>query len=58
MADSVVFLLSPDSGLDTYGEHCLSCLFAQGLPAPVLAVQVSTHTPQLSAAEEQIGTMS
>ena len=40
VADSMVFLVSPESGLDTYGDHCLSCIFAQGPPAPVLAIQV------------------
>lgn len=33
VADSLVFLLDSDEGWDSYGEYCLSCLFAQGLPS-------------------------
>lgn len=33
VADSLVFVLDSTEGWDTYGDHCLSCLFAQGLPS-------------------------
>ena len=33
MADSLVFVLDPTEGWDSYGDYCLSCLFAQGLPS-------------------------
>lgn len=32
IADSLIFVLDPSVGWDSYGEYCLSCLFAQGLP--------------------------
>ena len=41
VADCVLLLPSVESGIDDYGEYCLSCLFAQGLPATVIAVQVN-----------------
>lgn len=33
IADSLVFVLDSTEGWDTYGDYCLSCLFAQGLPS-------------------------
>lgn len=33
IADSLVFVLDPTEGWDSYGDYCLSCLFAQGLPS-------------------------
>lgn len=33
VADSLVFVLDSAEGWDSYGEYCLSCLFAQGLPS-------------------------
>lgn len=33
IADSLVFVLDSAEGWDSYGEYCLSCLFAQGLPS-------------------------
>lgn len=33
VADSLVFVLESTEGWDSYGEYCLSCLFAQGLPS-------------------------
>ncbi|XP_043910314.1 pre-rRNA-processing protein TSR1 homolog isoform X2 [Protopterus annectens] len=39
VADTLLFLLDPHEGWDTYGDYCLSCMFAQGLPTHVLAVQ-------------------
>ncbi|XP_069568523.1 pre-rRNA-processing protein TSR1 homolog [Brachyistius frenatus] len=39
IADSLVFVLDPTEGWDGYGDYCLSCLFAQGLPTYALACQ-------------------
>ncbi|KAG7272190.1 hypothetical protein CRUP_036904 [Coryphaenoides rupestris] len=39
IADSLVFVLDPTEGWDSYGDYCLSCLFAQGLPSHVLVCQ-------------------
>ncbi|XP_028817780.1 pre-rRNA-processing protein TSR1 homolog [Denticeps clupeoides] len=39
VADSLVFVLDAAVGWDSYGEYCLSCLFAQGLPSHVLVCQ-------------------
>ncbi|KAJ3590941.1 hypothetical protein NHX12_008889 [Muraenolepis orangiensis] len=36
IADSLVFVLDPTEGWDSYGDYCLSSLFAQGLPSHVL----------------------
>lgn len=33
VADSLIFVLDSTDGWDGYGDHCLSCLFAQGLPS-------------------------
>lgn len=33
IADSLVFVLDSTEAWDSYGEYCLSCLFAQGLPS-------------------------
>ena len=41
VSDSLLFLVSAEEGIDDYGEYCLTCLFAQGLPAPIVAIQVS-----------------
>uniref|UniRef100_A0A667Y6C9 Pre-rRNA-processing protein TSR1 homolog n=1 Tax=Myripristis murdjan TaxID=586833 RepID=A0A667Y6C9_9TELE len=35
IADSLVFVLDSTEGWDSYGDYCLSCLFAQGLPTLV-----------------------
>ena len=40
VADSVLFLLSPDGGSDDFGDYCLTCLFGQGMPATTFGVQV------------------
>ncbi|KAG8450791.1 hypothetical protein GDO86_003163 [Hymenochirus boettgeri] len=45
VADTLLFLLDPQEGWDSYGEYCLSCLFAQGLPSYVLAVQGMSNFP-------------
>ncbi|KAM9451873.1 pre-rRNA-processing protein TSR1 homolog [Salvelinus alpinus] len=39
VADSLVFVLDSTEGWDSYGDHCLSCLFSQGLPAYALVCQ-------------------
>ncbi|XP_029467360.1 pre-rRNA-processing protein TSR1 homolog [Rhinatrema bivittatum] len=39
VADTLLFVLDAQEGLDSYGDYCLSCLFAQGLPTYALAVQ-------------------
>ncbi|XP_066534389.1 pre-rRNA-processing protein TSR1 homolog [Hoplias malabaricus] len=36
VADTLVFVLESTEGWDSYGEYCLSCLFAQGLPSHAL----------------------
>lgn len=33
IADSLLFVLDTTEGWDSYGDYCLSCLFAQGLPS-------------------------
>ncbi|NXI33241.1 TSR1 protein, partial [Sterrhoptilus dennistouni] len=45
VADSLLFLLDPVDGWDSAGEHCLSCLFAQGLPSYALAIPGGTDLP-------------
>uniref|UniRef100_A0A674D5V5 Pre-rRNA-processing protein TSR1 homolog n=1 Tax=Salmo trutta TaxID=8032 RepID=A0A674D5V5_SALTR len=39
VADSLVFVLDSTEGWDSYGDHCLSCLFSQGLPTHALVCQ-------------------
>nr|XP_033777116.1 pre-rRNA-processing protein TSR1 homolog isoform X2 [Geotrypetes seraphini] len=39
VADTLLFLVDAQKGWDSYGDYCLSCLFAQGLPTYALAVQ-------------------
>ncbi|XP_033744471.1 pre-rRNA-processing protein TSR1 homolog isoform X2 [Pecten maximus] len=39
VADSLLCLLSPEGAADSVGEHCISCLYAQGLPAITFGVQ-------------------
>ncbi|MED6288825.1 hypothetical protein CHARACLAT_030245, partial [Characodon lateralis] len=39
VADSLLFVLDSAEGWDNYGDHCLSCLFAQGLPSHALVCQ-------------------
>ena len=41
VADTVLLLPSMENGIDDYGDYCLTCLFAQGLPATLVAVQVT-----------------
>lgn len=39
IADSLVFVLESTEGWDSYGDYCLSSLFAQGLPSHALVCQ-------------------
>ncbi|KAF4086073.1 hypothetical protein AMELA_G00102270 [Ameiurus melas] len=39
VADSLLFVLESMEGWDSYGDYCLSCLFAQGLPSHALVYQ-------------------
>ncbi|CAG6001285.1 unnamed protein product [Menidia menidia] len=45
IADSLVFVLDCTEAWDSYGEHCLSCLFAQGLPSHALVCQGVSDIP-------------
>ncbi|XP_018412654.1 PREDICTED: pre-rRNA-processing protein TSR1 homolog isoform X2 [Nanorana parkeri] len=45
VADTLLFVLDPQEGWDSYGDYCLSCLFAQGLPSYVVAVQGLNEIP-------------
>ncbi|XP_056414698.1 pre-rRNA-processing protein TSR1 homolog isoform X2 [Hyla sarda] len=45
VADTLLFVLDPQEGWDSYGDYCLSCLFAQGLPSFVVAVQGVSDIP-------------
>ena len=44
VSDSLLFLLNATHPLDSFGDKCLSCIFAQGLPTSFLGVQVCTFT--------------
>ncbi|XP_063167634.1 pre-rRNA-processing protein TSR1 homolog [Candoia aspera] len=39
VADTLLFVLDAVEGWDATGDHCLSCIFVQGLPSCGLAVQ-------------------
>lgn len=45
VADTLLFVLDPQEGWDSYGDYCLSCLFAQGLPSFVVTVQGMNEVP-------------
>ncbi|XP_028276445.1 pre-rRNA-processing protein TSR1 homolog [Parambassis ranga] len=45
IADSIVFVMDSTEGWDSYGDHCLSCLFAQGLPSHALVCQGVSDLP-------------
>jgi len=42
VADCLLLTVSASAGdiVDSYTEHCLSCLLSQGLPACVICIQV------------------
>ncbi|WAR01412.1 TSR1-like protein [Mya arenaria] len=50
-ADSLVLVVSPDKGVDSFGEGCLSCLLGQGMPAVTIVTKglkfpdEKVHTP-------------
>ncbi|XP_061187465.1 pre-rRNA-processing protein TSR1 homolog isoform X2 [Saccostrea echinata] len=39
VADSLLCVLSPEGGIDEYGEQVLKCLFAQGIPSVTFVTQ-------------------
>lgn len=45
VADSLVFVLNHTEGWDSYGDYCLTCLFAQGLPSHALVCQGVSDVP-------------
>ncbi|KAM9853646.1 pre-rRNA-processing protein TSR1 homolog [Aulostomus maculatus] len=45
IADSLIFVLDSAEGWDSYGDYCLSCLFAQGLPSYALVCQGVSDLP-------------
>ncbi|XP_074621651.1 pre-rRNA-processing protein TSR1 homolog [Acropora palmata] len=45
VADSLLFLLSATHPVDAFGEKCLSCIFAQGLPTQFHAFQGLDEIP-------------
>ncbi|XP_069766404.1 LOW QUALITY PROTEIN: pre-rRNA-processing protein TSR1 homolog [Narcine bancroftii] len=45
VADTLMFVLDPYEGWDSYGDFCLSCLFAQGFPSHVFVVQGVNDLP-------------
>nr|XP_032823593.1 pre-rRNA-processing protein TSR1 homolog isoform X1 [Petromyzon marinus] len=51
VADTLLLLLEPSDGWDASGEHCLSCLFAQGLPSCVFGVVGASELPAKRRAE-------
>ncbi|KAG9265207.1 hypothetical protein AMEX_G21577 [Astyanax mexicanus] len=53
VADSLVFVLESTEGWDSYGDYCLSCLFAQGLPSHALVCQGIADLPVKKRAESR-----
>nr|XP_061797807.1 pre-rRNA-processing protein TSR1 homolog [Nerophis lumbriciformis] len=53
MADSLVFVLDSSEGWDNYGDYCLSCLFAQGLPSYALVCQGVSDLPTKKKVESR-----
>ncbi|XP_052800654.1 pre-rRNA-processing protein TSR1 homolog [Mya arenaria] len=45
-ADSLVLVVSPDKGVDSFGEGCLSCLLGQGMPAVTIVTKGLKSVPQ------------
>lgn len=43
VADSLLCVLSPQGGMDEYGEQLLRCLFGQGIPAVTFVTQVNLY---------------
>ena len=42
-ADVIIFLMDANSIPDSFGEKCLSCVVAQGIPTSFHVVQVKLH---------------
>ncbi|KAF5892628.1 pre-rRNA-processing protein TSR1, partial [Clarias magur] len=53
VADSLVFVLESREGWDSYGDYCLSCLFAQGLPSHALVCQGIADLPAKKRTESR-----
>ncbi|XP_033832924.1 pre-rRNA-processing protein TSR1 homolog [Periophthalmus magnuspinnatus] len=53
VADSLVFVLDSTEGWDSYGDYCLSCLFAQGLPSHALVCLGLTDLPMKKRVESK-----
>ncbi|XP_076468827.1 pre-rRNA-processing protein TSR1 homolog [Babylonia areolata] len=51
VADSVVFVTSPDDVIDDMGDYCLKCLMAQGMSSSVFVCQGLNQVPQKKLAE-------
>uniref|UniRef100_A0A8C5MWA9 Pre-rRNA-processing protein TSR1 homolog n=1 Tax=Leptobrachium leishanense TaxID=445787 RepID=A0A8C5MWA9_9ANUR len=45
VADTLLLVLDFQQAWDSYGDYCLSCIFAQGLPSYVLATQGMNDVP-------------
>ncbi|KAJ8391428.1 hypothetical protein AAFF_G00089020 [Aldrovandia affinis] len=55
VADSLLFVLDSKVGWDSYGDYCLSCLFAQGLSSHVLVCQGMSTIAVKKQAESRRG---
>ncbi|XP_072027418.1 pre-rRNA-processing protein TSR1 homolog [Amphiura filiformis] len=53
VADSLLCVVSPTEGIDGWGETCLTCLFAQGLPATTLVIQGLSEIPIKKRSEQK-----
>ncbi|XP_062887263.1 pre-rRNA-processing protein TSR1 homolog [Mobula hypostoma] len=51
VADTLMFVLDPYEGWDSYGDFCLSCLLAQGFPSHVFVVQGVNDLPTKKRAD-------
>ena len=40
VADTLLLVPSTEHGIDDFGDYCLSCLFAQGLPSSIFVTKV------------------
>ncbi|PVD24693.1 hypothetical protein C0Q70_15178 [Pomacea canaliculata] len=51
IADSVLFVVSPEAVIDNYGNSCLKCLMGQGLSSSLFTCHGLSQLPQKKAAE-------
>ncbi|XP_046372243.2 pre-rRNA-processing protein TSR1 homolog isoform X1 [Haliotis rufescens] len=51
IADTLLCAVSTDNVIDKYGEHCLSCLYGQGMPAAVFVCNGFKSLPMKKQAE-------